>query len=155
IMLGRQKGGMPAWGDALSPQQAWDLVSYVWSLSRTPAELDAGRKIYDARCASCHGATGDPGTAKASILERPAESMSALVDGARRSDDDLYAIVTTGVAKTAMAGFGSDLSEDERWAVVAFVRTLSLEGAGGGSGPPLEPDHVAEMAEVRAALDQA
>ena len=50
IMLGRQKSGMPAWGDALSPQQAWDLVGYVWSLGRSPAEVDAGRQLYEARC---------------------------------------------------------------------------------------------------------
>src|SRR5262249_12036090 len=88
IMLGRQKSGMPAWGDALSPQQAWDLVSYLWSFGRTPAEVDAGRQVYAARCAGCHGANGDPVTSQAPLLDRPGHSLAALVDGAGRSDAD-------------------------------------------------------------------
>jgi high-affinity iron transporter len=155
IMLGRQKSGMPAWGDSLSSQQAWDLVGYIWSLSRTPAEVEAGRQLYGARCAGCHGAGGDPATSGAPILERPARSLSALVDGAGRSDADLFGVVSRGVPKTAMAAFERLLGEDQRWAVVAFVRTLSLEGAPGASGDPMEPDHVAELGEVRGAVGAA
>ncbi len=155
IMLGRQKSGMPAWGDSLSPQQAWDLVSYVWSLGRTPAEVEAGRQVYGARCAGCHGASGDPATSGAPILERPGRSLAALVDGAGRADADVFAAVGGGVANTAMPAFGQVLSDDQRWAVVAFVRTLSLEGAPGTSGDPMEPDHVAELGEVRRAVGAA
>jgi mono/diheme cytochrome c family protein len=155
IMLGRQKSGMPAWGDALSPQQAWDLVSYLWSFGRTPAEVESGRQLYAARCAGCHGANGDPATSKAPLLDRPGHSLAALVDGAGRSDDDLFRVVSTGVPNTAMPAFATLLDEDQRWALVSFVRTLSLEGAPGASGGPMEADHLAQLEEVRHGIEAA
>ena len=155
IMLGRQKSGMPAWGDALSPQQAWDLVSYLWSFGRTPAEVDAGRQLYAARCAGCHGANGDPASSQATLLDRPGHSLAALVDGAGRSDDDLFKVVSTGIPNTAMPAFTTLLDEDQRWALVSFVRTLSLEGAPGASGEPMEADHRAQLGEVRRGVDAA
>ena len=155
IMLGRQKSGMPAWGDVLSPQQAWDLVSYLWSFGRTPAELDAGRQLYAARCAGCHGADGDPVTSQAPLLDRPGHSLAALVDGAGRSDDDLFKVVGTGVPNTAMPAFAKLLDEEQRWALVSFVRTLSLDGAPGASGEAMEADHVAQLGEVRRGVEAA
>jgi mono/diheme cytochrome c family protein len=155
IMLGRQRSGMPAWGDALSPQQAWDLVGYVWSLARSPADVEAGRQLYQAHCEVCHGATGDPASSRAAILERPSRSLAALVDRAEHSDANLFEAVSAGVPNTRMPAFAGSLSDQERWALVAFVRTLSLEGAPGSSGEPMEPDHVAELGEVRRAVGAA
>src|SRR5262245_6510632 len=155
IMLGRQKSGMPAWGDALSPQQAWDLVGYVWSLGRNPAEVEAGRQVYEARCAGCHGADGDPAGSGAALLERPARSLSALVESADHSDTDLFHMVSAGVPNTAMRGFAPTLGEEERWAVVTYVRTLSLEGAQGASAESMETDHVAQLDQIRRAVDAA
>lgn len=155
ITLGRQKSGMPAWGEALSAQQVWDLVSYIWSLSRTPASLAAGQRVYAARCASCHGANGDPADLPSAGVQRPPRSLSALVEVAQRSDLDLFATVSGGGRSTAMPAFASLLWEDERWAVVTFARTLSLEGAPGAAEQPMEPDRGAQMAEVRRLLDAA
>ena len=155
IMLGRQKSGMPAWGDVLSPQQAWDLVSYLWSFGRTPAEVDAGRQLYAARCAGCHGANGDPASSQAPLLDRPGHSLATLVDGAGRSDDALFKVVSTGVPNTAMPAFATLLDEDQRWELVSFVRTLSLEGAPGAPGEAMEADHVAQLGEVRHGVEAA
>ena len=155
IMLGRQKSGMPAWGAALSPQQVWDLVSYLWSLARTPASLAAGEQIFSARCAACHGAHGDPAQAQASDLDRPIRSFGTLIDSAEISDAELFAAISTGVPRTSMPAFAAQLSDDDRWAVVAFTRSLSLEGAPGSAAEPLEPDYVAEMNGIERLIDTA
>ena len=156
ISLGRQKGGMPSWGEALAPQQVWDLVSYIWSVSRTPASLAAGQRVYEAQCAGCHGATGDPADVVPTAgVQRPPRSLSALLEIAERSDSDLFAVVSDGGRSTAMPAFAPRLAEDERWAVVTFARTLSLEGAPGAAAQPMEPDRGAQMAEVRRLLDAA
>src|SRR5262249_39609943 len=47
------------------------------------------------------------------------------------------------------------LDEDQRWALVSFVRTLSLEGASGSSAGPMEADHVAQLGEVRHGVEAA
>jgi high-affinity iron transporter len=117
--------------------------------------VDAGRQIYAARCAGCHGANGDPPSSQATPLDRPGHSLAALVDGAGRSDEDLFKVVSTGVPNTAMPAFAKLLDEDQRWALVAFVRTLSLEGAPGVPGGPREADHVAELGEVRRGVQAA
>jgi mono/diheme cytochrome c family protein len=155
ITLGRQKSGMPSWGDALSPQQIWDLVGYVWSISHSPDVTSRGQRIYAARCAGCHGTQGDPSDSRAAPLERPARSLSALLEGAERSDADVFAVVSAGVPNTAMPAFASLLDEDERWAVASYVRTLSLEGPAGSGGGSLEPDRAAELMRVREVVDAA
>ncbi len=156
ITLGRQGRGMPSWGEALSAQQVWDLVGYIWSLGRTAASLAAGQRIYEAQCAGCHGATGDPADVLPTAgVHRPPRSLSALLQIAERSDSDLFAIVSNGGRGDAMPAFAPRLGEDERWAVVTFARTLSHEGAPGAAAQPMEPDRGAQMAEVRRLLDAA
>jgi mono/diheme cytochrome c family protein len=155
ILLGRQKGGMPAWGDALSPQQSWDLVGYVWSLSRVQAEVNAGRAVYETRCAGCHGADGDPVSSSAGVLDRPSRSLSALVESADHSDTDLFQMVSGGVPNTTMPAFATLLGDADRRNVVAFVRTLSLEGAAGASPESMETDQVAALHEIHRAVDAA
>src|SRR5262249_50995978 len=155
IMLGRQKSGMPAWGDAFTPEQVWDLVSYIWSLAPPPSAVAAGQRIYAAQCAGCHGTSGDPVDSHAANLDRPSRSLAALLDRAEHSDADVFALVSNGASGTSMPAFAQRLSEDDRWAVTAFARTLSLEGAPGASADSLEPDRAAELADVRRVVDAA
>ena len=49
---------MPAFGDILEPAQISEVVSYVVSLSGTPANpalVDAGQAVFVENCAVCHG----------------------------------------------------------------------------------------------------
>jgi mono/diheme cytochrome c family protein len=155
ITLGRPKNGMPTWGDAFSAQQIWDLVAYVWSLSSPPGSAAAGERIYAAQCAGCHGPNGDPAESQAASLQRPSRSLAAILDRAEHSDADVFTVVSTGVAGTPMPAFAATLSEADRWAVVSFLRTLSLAGAPGTDAGALEPDRAAELADVRRVLDAA
>lgn len=56
-------GGMPAWKDALKPDEIDDVATYVANLykgdkaDKTPAYLH-GQQIFAANCVSCHGASG-------------------------------------------------------------------------------------------------
>ena len=155
IRLGRQKSGMPAWGEAFSPQQVWDLVSYIWSLARTPEAVRDGQRIYHERCARCHGESGDPARSQAANLDRPTKNLAAILDGSTRADADLFQEVSDGMPHTPMPAFAPQLTEGDRWAVVAFVRTLSLEGAPGALAVPFEVDRRAEMQDVSRLVDAA
>ncbi len=58
IMQGRN-GAMPAWGEMLSEEDVFNVVSYVEQLSgRTVDEIHAssGKEIFAKNCAVCHGA---------------------------------------------------------------------------------------------------
>jgi mono/diheme cytochrome c family protein len=92
-----------------------------------PAAVAAGAKIFAASCEKCHGETGDgDGPIAAGLDIKPA----ALSDGEMMTDlSDAYVFwrITEG---GAMEPFNSDMqnflyySEEQRWQLVSFVRSL-------------------------------
>lgn len=90
------------------------------------AAVAAGRVIYAARCAACHGAdlAGQAGWRAGLRAEHPpAPALNA--DGFAWHDNDraLFGIVKHGVATRGMPPFATTLSDDEIWAVIAFVKS--------------------------------
>ncbi|MBI1814521.1 MAG: FTR1 family protein [Deltaproteobacteria bacterium] len=133
ISVGKRGAAMPAWEDVLTLQERWDVLSYVWRLAHRRGELAEGQGLYLSQCASCHGAIGDGTGPLASTLLTPAPNFTQPARLARRTDAELFDAVHDGVAGTAMPAFGN-LTDDERWKTIAFVRALSLGGPDGGAG---------------------
>jgi len=147
ISLGKRNTAMPAWDGVLSVQDRWDLISYVWTLAPGAAGIAEGQGVYLAQCASCHGATGDGQGAFSRVLVHAAPDLRQAQALARRTDADLFAAATHGVAATPMPSFDRVLSEDDRWKAVAFLRLLSLGGppradssTAGGPGESTAPN---------------
>ena len=156
ISLGRRRAGMPEWGQALTVQQRWDAVAYVWTLAHPQAAMSEGRALYATHCASCHAADGSGHGSPATDLRRP----GSLID---QTDAQLLPVVSGG-AGAAMPGFESVLDEGQRWAVVTWVRALSLGGlestpvahpASEDTPGPIAARASAAVAESHALLDQA
>ncbi len=127
VTNGRMEQSMPPF-KSLSDRQRWDVIAYVLSLSTTPQEIQQGQTIYQQKCQSCHGLQGrgdGPQAATAGGKEPDWSDGSRL---ASRSANDLFTVITNGVAP-AMPAYSSQLSEDERWAVAAYIRTLSFAGS--------------------------
>ena len=76
ITLGKRGSAMPAWGDVLSLQERWDVLSFVWGRAHDTAQLAEGQGIYLSQCASCHGRAGDGKGPYASNLLTPAPSFT-------------------------------------------------------------------------------
>jgi putative heme-binding domain-containing protein len=86
---------------------------------------DDGRKLFEARCAGCHGLDARGGEAPAIGPGTPA---------AARTDDRLQTIVRNGTP-AGMPGFGALLSRPELIAVVQHLRMLQrADGGGDGNG---------------------
>lgn len=84
--------------------------------------LAAGQKIYSKTCAMCHGKTGDAdGPAVIELNIHPARLSDPKL--AMEPDGALFWKITTG--KKPMPAFGRRLSEEDRWNLVNYVRTLS------------------------------
>jgi mono/diheme cytochrome c family protein len=104
-----------------------------------PARLDGdaarGAQLWkDSGCASCHGADGrgNPAAAAAyDLTTHPLRRPHAVGDERRA----LFASIATGLAGTAMPGYGSTLSDGELADLVAFVETFRWKGAGAWPGP--------------------
>jgi cytochrome c553 len=110
-------------------------VAYALSLATT-AELTQGKTIYEANCASCHGVDGKKSTK--SDFSDPARM-------AKLSLNDLFKTINTGVAPS-MPAFESQLSETERYAAAAYLRTFAFATAQGSSASAAETESPAATA---------
>ena len=82
-----------------------------------------GRTIYQAECQACHGLTGGgDGPAAAGLNPRPADLRIHMAAG--HTDGQLFNWISEGFTGTAMPAFKKSLSEDDRWHVINFLRTL-------------------------------
>ncbi len=90
----------------------------------TRALLDRGRQRFAIACATCHGVAGDGDSAVARNMQRRRPPslheprLVALTPGA------LYRVIVDGYG--LMPSYAKLLTPDDRWAVVAYVRTLQL-----------------------------
>ena len=84
-----------------------------------------GKTIFAAQCAMCHGNEGKgDGAAGAALTPKPRNfADKALMS--KKTDDDLFKIVTKGSPNTGMAPYEKMLSEDDRWNAIAYIRTLA------------------------------
>jgi len=108
-------------------QSGWRVPAAAKNLkSPIPANdetIGAGMMIYMQRCQSCHGEKGDGKGEKAAQLSiMPAEftdasSMKRLTDG------ELFWQITHG--RLPMPSFQDSLTEEERWQVIAYIRTFA------------------------------
>lgn len=100
-------------------------------VASTPASIAAGKRVFDANCAACHGARAQ-GAVKAGatisiIEEQGGKQPPDLTDDAwdhGASDGDIFRVVKRGVPPTMMAGFDGRIPDREIWSVVNYLRSL-------------------------------
>ena len=86
----------------------------------SPEDKARGKELFRANCAACHGNDGKGGHAP---------SLAKANFSVGSSDLALYKVLRDGIPSTAMASI--DLSVEERWQVIAFLRTLGDRAANG------------------------
>lgn len=92
-------------------------------IAATPEVLAAARTHYDSHCASCHGSSGDGKGDKADGLWSKPTDFRDAVQMNRRTDGDLYWVITTG--SWPMPAFGSQLTDTQCWELVDYIRTFA------------------------------
>ena len=107
-------------------QEVWEVPEEARATKNpvplTDEALAAGGEAYGARCASCHGDTGK-GDGKATRFIRPAPADISTAEARdRMTDGEIFYKITEG--KKPMPGMARTLSDEERWQVVHFLRTL-------------------------------
>ena len=111
------------------------------SLDELPAQtpsLARGAEVYQANCASCHGALGrGDGQAAAGMDPKPTNLSvgDALMD---QSPLDYYRRITIGVVGTAMPSFELQLPAQDRWAAALYATLLRLPSPSGQVPPALQ-----------------
>jgi DMSO reductase family type II enzyme heme b subunit len=121
--------------------------------SGATGDLAHGEEVYEKRCSQCHGETGKadgPGASRGYPRPRPFANntmfkIRSTPVGALPTDDDLFNIISRGLGGTTMPPFDV-IPEQDRWDVVAYIKTLTEEFA--------DPEYLAEaqpIAEVASA----
>jgi cbb3-type cytochrome oxidase cytochrome c subunit len=94
--------------------------------TKADASANAGRGIYTQNCAACHGLQGyGNGPNALSLEKKPANFTRPFYK--QYSDEFWFYRVTEGVVGTRMPRFGEVLTEEQRWYLVAYLKTLPKE----------------------------
>lgn len=109
ITLGNLDSFMPPFGNALSDQERWDVLAYVYSLSQPAQLVTEGEAIFAAECAECHAPAdfGDP--ARLAPL----------------ANLELAEVVLAGIPGQ-MPAYSEQLSVADIEAVTAYMRSITF-----------------------------
>ena len=98
-----------------------DAATLPNPLARTKEVFALGKTAFSNRCAVCHGAVGNgEGSLTAAYGAKPANLQAQQFRD--YPDGKIYWAIVNG--KNAMPGHAADLTEEQRWAVVHYVRAL-------------------------------
>ena len=96
-----------------------------------PEASEKGKAVYDNSCAHCHGIEGrGDGSAAENLLPKPRDFTRGLYkirsteSGELPTDQDLFNIITEGMPGSSMPEWETALSANERWEVVAYIKTF-------------------------------
>ncbi len=149
IIKGVAGTSMPAWKDAVSPEDTWALINLIKSFSPrfkkeplgekikigeppavTPQLIARGKELFtQAKCVDCHGESGK-GDGKLADSLIDAWKHSVFVHDITDPNylkrghlpQDIFMTLSTGLDGTPMRSY-ADLAEEDRWALVHFIRS--------------------------------
>ena len=100
------------------------------------ADLEAGKRLYEERCAHCHGEAGDgQGAATEVVSPTPRDFTSGVYkfrthheteDGNRLpGDGDIFRSIKEGLHGTSMPGWAGFFSDQQIWQLVHYIKTFA------------------------------
>ncbi|HXN07738.1 MAG TPA: cytochrome c [Nitrospiria bacterium] len=130
IILGPQEAAVKyAEADIEVPRAPADAKMVSNPLPKTPEVITQGKEIFHGKgsCYVCHGENGKgDGPAGLELNPRPRNFTNPRFHEIR-TDGELFWVIKNGSANTRMISFvPSMITEEEAWAVIRYVRTLSV-----------------------------
>ena len=110
----------------------------------TPATAAKGKQLYDANCVQCHGAEGKGDGYGAPFLVPPPRDLTGgqfkfrtTAGGQLPTDDDLFRTISRGANGTGMPPWKYLLNDEERWALVEYVKSFEPRFATARAAKPM------------------
>lgn len=107
-------------------QNAQSGVPAVNPIPPNTASITQGQALYQQICQVCHGPQGLGDGPNAASLSVPPANLRVHI--ALHPDNELYRIITQGSG--AMPPVGTNLTPDQRWHLVNFLRTIEADAVG-------------------------
>lgn len=98
-------------------------------LNTRDVNLNAVKQVYIDRCSNCHGDTGKGDGSEAMMYDPTPSDLTDPVRMGKLTDGEIYYQITEG--RKPMPSFKKKLTEEQRWQLVIFVRSLA-----GSPAPP-------------------
>ena len=92
-------------------------------VSSNPESIEAGRKLYQRHCASCHGKSGKGDGGLALSGGEPSDLTDDTWDYGS-TDGEIFVAIRDGLSADMLA-YKDKLKEKEIWQLVVFVRSLA------------------------------
>ena len=122
------RGFSPDLADPEVQPEADEVVPVPAQRPFPPSEqsIAEGKRVYDDNCADCHGDSGEGDTDQTDDWDFPVVMVSFRLGYYKSgpTDQDLFRTIVTGMNGTTMEGYKEDLSADETWKVVDYIRSL-------------------------------
>ena len=87
-----------------------------------PESLEVGLQTYEANCQICHGAAGRGNGPGAAGLDPPPADL--VVHVPHHPEGDLFRFIHDGIPGTSMAPLGEQLTDEEIWHVINYIKTF-------------------------------
>src|SRR6185503_269528 len=117
----------------------------------TAATLERGKELYNTNCAHCHGERGDgAGYGAPFLVPAPRDFVAAqykfrtTASGQLPTDEDIFRTISRGATGTGMPPWQYLLDENDRWALVDYVKSFSPRLS---ANPARKPMTIAEPPE--------
>jgi len=102
------------------PEEAKKVKNPVPS---SPASVAAGKTLYRDDCAQCHGEQGKGDGPEADMYDPKPTDISDAHMMSEMTDGEIFYKISEG--RRPMPSFKKKLTEEQRWQIVNFVRTLA------------------------------
>jgi mono/diheme cytochrome c family protein len=104
-----------------APEEAVQIKN---PLAASKDAIAKGREVYADRCADCHGKKGrGDGSGGADLERKPSDLTNAQAQA--QSDGSLFWKISQG--RRPMPAYVRKLSDEQRWQVVHYLRSLSTQ----------------------------
>lgn len=103
----------------------------------SPEVTEKGKALYAGKggCVNCHGKDGRGDGPAAGQLNPSPRNFHHHGFWRHRTEGEIFWVIKHGSPGTAMVGFGSQLTDEEIWTVIHYLRTLAeSHGPRGGMG---------------------
>ncbi len=164
VSEGIQGSVMPPWKESLTEEERWQVVRYVQQvyarpvmhdpdegdpsgdyanltnpLENTVEVLDEGKQIFIRECMVCHGDAGRGHGPYRDLLQPGPPDFG---DGSYGdyTDSDYFWRISEGVPWTAMPAWKIHYSEEDRWKLVHYIRTMFTQTEEAPPAPPEAQD---------------